>query len=226
MPDLCGQISGPMDLRETAFSRGDATKGDAWTRFCRRLRAELGEDVFSSWFGCLELDALSGQHAYLSVPTKFLKRWIQLHYADRILVSLVSEFPAVKRVSINVRSSAQQATAPATNTYAERAIPVLVGTPEPKKIKIDDIQKRVASHFKVSRADILSSRRTAAMVHPRQIAMYLSKLLTPHSLPEIGRRFGRDHTTVLHAIQKIQGLIAADGTFSEEIDLLKRMLLE
>jgi chromosomal replication initiator protein len=110
--------------------------------------------------------------------------------------------------------------------YAERAIPVLVGIPEPKKIKIDDIQKRVASHFKVSRADILSSRRTAAMVHPRQIAMYLSKLLTPHSLPEIGRRFGRDHTTVLHAIQKIQGLIAADGTFSEEIDLLKRMLLE
>jgi chromosomal replication initiator protein len=64
------------------------------------------------------------------------------------------------------------------------------------------------------------------MVHPRQIAMYLSKLLTPHSLPEIGRRFGGDHTTVLHAIQKIQGLIAADGTFSEEIDLLKRMLLE
>ncbi len=226
MPDLCRQISDSMDLRETAFSRDGATKGDAWMRFCRRLRTELGEDVFSSWFGCLELDALSDQHAYLSVPTKFLKRWIQLHYSDRILVSLVSEFPAVKRVSINVRSSARQASAPATDTYAERAIHVLAGTPEPKKIKIDDIQKRVASHFKVSRADILSSRRTAAMVHPRQIAMYLSKLLTPHSLPEIGRRFGRDHTTVLHAIQKIQGLIAADGTFSEEIDLLKRMLLE
>jgi chromosomal replication initiator protein len=160
------------------------------------------------------------------VPTKFLKRWIQLRYADRILVSLVSEFPAVKRVSINVRSSARQASAPATDTYAERAIHVLAGTPEPKKIKIDDIQKRVASHFKVTRTDILSSRRTAAMVHPRQIAMYLSKLLTPHSFPEIGRRFGRDHTTVLHAIQKIQGLIVADGTFSEEIDLLKRMLLE
>ncbi len=72
MPDLCRQISGPMDLRETAFSRGDATKGEAWTRFCRRLRTELGEDVFSYWFGCLELDALSGQHAHLSVPTKFL----------------------------------------------------------------------------------------------------------------------------------------------------------
>jgi chromosomal replication initiation ATPase DnaA len=141
-----------MDLRETAFSRGGATKGEAWMRFWRRLHTELGEDVFSSWFGCLELDALSGQHAHLSVPTKFLKRWIQLHYADRILVSLVSEFPAVKRVSINVRSSARQASAHATNTYAERAIHVLVRTPEPTKIKVDDIQKRVASHFKVSRA--------------------------------------------------------------------------
>jgi len=65
-----------------------------------------------------------------------------------------------------------------------------VRTPEPKKIKIEDIQKLVASHFNVSRADILSSRRTATVVRPRQIAMYLSKLLTPRSLPEIGRRFG------------------------------------
>ena len=141
-------------------------------------------------------------------------------------MSLVSEFPGVKRVSINVRPSARQTSAYATDTCTERAIYVLGRTSEPKKIKVEDIQKRVASYFKVSRADILSSRRTAAMVRPRQIAMYLTKLLTPHSLPEIGRRFGRDHTTVLHAIQKIQDLIAADETFSEEIDLLKRMLLE
>jgi chromosomal replication initiation ATPase DnaA len=224
MPDVCRQISGPMDLRETASSRGGATKREAWMRFCHRLRRELGEDVFSSWFGRLELDAVSGQEAYLSVPTKFLKRWIHLHYADRILVSLVSEFPEVKWVSINVRSSVRQVSTHVT--YTERAIYVLGRASEPKKIKIEDIQKRVASHFKVSRADILSSRRTAAMMHPRQIAIYLSKHLTPHSLPEIGRRFGRDHKTVLNAIQKIQRLIAADGTFSEEIDLLKRMFLE
>ena len=61
----------------------------------------------------------------------------------------------------------------------------------------------------------------------RQIAMYLSKLLTPRSLPEIGRRFGgRDHTTVLHAVRKITGLVTPAGTLSEEIELLKRMLLE
>ncbi len=504
MPNLRRQISEP----------GAAAMGEAWMRICRRLRLELGEDVFSSWFGCLELDALSGEDACLSVPTKFLKSWIQSHYTDKILQALASEFPTIKRVSVNVRSSTrpaapQRATgghldpdpsgdadsvrgrnltslassaqmvtsapampsskktasmegyeaeilsgspldrrlifsnflvgasnqlayaaaqrltlaapgdpllfnplylhasvglgkthllqavahaassakhrviyltaerfmygfvaalkaqtaiafkerlraidllviddiqflqgksiqqefchtlnalidsrrqiviaadrppsdlesleervrsrlagglcieiggldealrikileariaaaklvhqtfevpaavvayvasavqtngrdldgavnrllahaslngAPLSMETAERAIRDLVRTPEPKKIKIEDIQKLVASHFNVSRADILSSRRTATVVRPRQIAMYLSKLLTPRSLPEIGRRFGgRDHTTVLHAVRKITGLVTTDGTLSEEVELLKRMLLE
>jgi chromosomal replication initiator protein len=94
-------------------------------------------------------------------------------------------------------------------------------------VKIEDIQKLVASHYNVSRADILSSRRTANVVRPRQIAMYLAKMLTLRSLPEIGRRFGgRDHTTVLHAVRKIEDLAGRDGMLLDEIDLLKRMLLE
>ncbi len=110
---------------------------------------------------------------------------------------------------------------------AELAIRDLVRTHEPKRVKIEDIQKLVATHFNVSRADILSSRRTANVVRPRQIAMYLSKALTLRSLPEIGRRFGgRDHTTVLHAVRKIDALAAKDGTLLEEIELLKRMLME
>jgi chromosomal replication initiator protein len=110
---------------------------------------------------------------------------------------------------------------------AELAIRDLVRTHEPKRIKIEDIQKLVASHFNVSRADILSARRTANVVRPRQIAMYLSKMLTLRSLPEIGRRFGgRDHTTVLHAVRKIETLATADGSLSEELELLKRMLME
>ncbi len=78
MPELRRQISDPTDLGETASSRGGAGKGEAWMRIRRRLRAELGEEVFSSWFGCLELDAISDQDAYLSVPTKFLKSWISV----------------------------------------------------------------------------------------------------------------------------------------------------
>lgn len=110
---------------------------------------------------------------------------------------------------------------------AEVAIRDLIRTREPRRVKIEDIQKLVASRFNVSRADILSERRTAAVVKPRQIAMYLSKILTLRSLPEIGRRFGgRDHTTVLHAVRKIEKAVNDDPSLKEEVELLKRMLQE
>jgi chromosomal replication initiator protein len=513
MSDSRSQISNARDLGGPASAQSIATKGEAWMRICRRMRAELGDDVFSAWFKCLELDVIADKDAYLSVPTKFLKSWIQSHYAEKILPMLVSEFPAIKRLSINVRSSARSTVAlaaqgitgpvagsdaepasarnitfiappvqvsslggatptvkrpashqpgeddalsgspldrrltfanflvggsnqlahaaaqrvafaapenpllynplylyasvglgkthllqavahaavsekqrviyltaerfmygfvsalkaqtaiafkerlraidvlviddiqflqgksiqhefchtlnalidsgrqivtaadrppgdlesldervksrlagglcieigaldeglrvklleariaaaklvhpsfevpapvvayvasvirtngrdldgavnrllahaslngaPISVETAELAIRDLVRTPEPKRVKIEDIQKLVATHFNVSRADILSSRRTASVVRPRQIAMYLSKVLTPRSLPEIGRRFGgRDHTTVLHAVRKIAALVTTDTTLSEEIELLKRILLE
>jgi chromosomal replication initiator protein len=115
--------------------------------------------------------------------------------------------------------------APVTLETAESAIRDLVKNREPKRVKIEDIQKLVASRYNVSRSDILSERRTAAVVRPRQIAMYLSKVLTLRSLPEIGRRFGgRDHTTVLHAVRKIEKALGEDNALSEEVELLKRML--
>ncbi|MFT4095497.1 MAG: chromosomal replication initiator protein DnaA [Rhodoblastus sp.] len=117
--------------------------------------------------------------------------------------------------------------APLTIDIAEQAIRDLVRTRDPKKVKIEDIQKLVANHYNVTRADLLSSRRTASVVRPRQIAMFLSKVLTPRSLPEIGRRFGgRDHTTVLHAVRKIEGLTTADRSLAQDIDYLKRLLTE
>jgi chromosomal replication initiator protein len=116
---------------------------------------------------------------------------------------------------------------PITVETAEEAIRDLVRNREPKRVKIEDIQKLVASRYNVSRSDILSERRTAAVVRPRQIAMYLSKVLTLRSLPEIGRRFGgRDHTTVLHAVRKIEKAIGEDTILNDEVELLKRMLQE
>jgi chromosomal replication initiator protein len=115
--------------------------------------------------------------------------------------------------------------APLTVEAAEVAIRDLIRAHEPKRVKIEDIQKLVATHYSVSRADILSSRRTAVVVKPRQVAMFLAKTLTMRSLPEIGRRFGgRDHTTVLHAVRKIEALAQTDTGLREEIELLKRML--
>jgi chromosomal replication initiator protein len=130
---------------------------------------------------------------------------------------------AVNRLLAHATLSKQ----PVDLTTAETAIRDLIKVREPKRVKIEDIQRLVANHYNVSRSDILSSRRTATVVRPRQIAMYLSKSLTLRSLPEIGRRFGgRDHTTVLHAVRKVEDLASKDMALAGELDLLKRMLQE
>jgi chromosomal replication initiator protein len=114
---------------------------------------------------------------------------------------------------------------PVTLEMAEREMRDLIRPAEPKRVRIEDIQRVVARQYNVSRSDLLSSRRTANVVRPRQVAMYLAKVLTLRSLPEIGRRFGgRDHTTVLHAVRKIENLAGNDSVFAEEIEGLKRQL--
>jgi chromosomal replication initiator protein len=98
-------------------------------------------------------------------------------------------------------------------------------TGEPKRIRIEDIQRVVARHYNVSKTELLSNRRTRTVVKPRQVAMYLAKVMTPRSLPEIGRRFGgRDHTTVLHAVRKIENDAGLDNTLAQEIELLRRLI--
>ncbi|KZD12890.1 chromosomal replication initiator protein DnaA [Oceanibaculum pacificum] len=94
-----------------------------------------------------------------------------------------------------------------------------------RRVTIEEIQKRVAEHFNIRVADMHSARRSRAVARPRQVAMYLAKQLTARSLPEIGRKFGgRDHTTVMHAVKKVDELRAADQSFAEDVELLRRML--
>jgi len=94
-----------------------------------------------------------------------------------------------------------------------------------RRLTIDEIQRRVAEHFNIKLAEMTSSRRARAVARPRQVAMYLAKQLTSRSLPEIGRKFGgRDHTTVIHAVKKIEELIETDSALAEDVELLRRML--
>ncbi len=94
-----------------------------------------------------------------------------------------------------------------------------------RRVTIDEIQKKVAEHYNIRVADMHSARRARAVARPRQVAMYLAKQLTARSLPEIGRKFGgRDHTTVMHAVRKVEELCGADQGFSEDVELLRRML--
>jgi chromosomal replication initiator protein len=94
-----------------------------------------------------------------------------------------------------------------------------------KRVTVDDIQKATAEHFGLKQADLISERRTRSVARPRQAAMWLAKQLTTRSLPDIGRRFGgRDHTTVLHAVRRIEQLRAGDPQLARDLEVLVRKL--
>lgn len=92
-------------------------------------------------------------------------------------------------------------------------------------LTIEDIQNKVCDYYNIKLTEMLSSRRLQSLTKPRQIAMYLAKVLTPKSLPEIGRTFGgRDHTTVIHSVKKIEELLNVDREVSKDVDVLRRSL--
>ncbi len=94
-----------------------------------------------------------------------------------------------------------------------------------RKVTIEEIMRKVAEHYNLRMSDMTSARRARAVARPRQIAMYLAKTLTSKSLPEIGRRFGgRDHTTVMHAVKRVESLSETDSQIAEDVELLRRML--
>src|ERR1700728_2173252 len=160
--------------------------------------------------------AARAHHAAFDVPEPVLD------YLSRTITHNGRDLEcAINRLLAHSKLTAQ----PVTLEMAEREVRALVRPQEPKRIKIENIQRVVARQYNVSRSDLLSSRRTANVVRPRQEAMYLAKVLTLRSLPEIGRRFGgRAHTTVLHAVRKIETLAGNDSAFAEEIEALKRQL--
>ncbi len=94
-----------------------------------------------------------------------------------------------------------------------------------RRVTVEEIQRTVAEHFNVRVSDMTSSRRTRSVVRPRQVAMYLSKQLTDRSLPEIGRKYGgRDHTTIMHAVRRVEALMEEDDSLAEDVRLLRGML--
>lgn len=94
-----------------------------------------------------------------------------------------------------------------------------------RKVSIDEIQRKVAEHYNVKLADLVGPKRHRTIARPRQVAMYLCKVLTTRSLPEIGRRFGgRDHTTILHGVKKVEELMSTDSQLNDDITMLRRVL--
>lgn len=94
-----------------------------------------------------------------------------------------------------------------------------------RKVTVEEIQRKVADHYNIRLSDLIGPKRLRTIARPRQVAMYLAKHMTTRSLPEIGRRFGgRDHTTILHGVRKVEELRASDSQLAEDLDLLRRLL--
>jgi chromosomal replication initiator protein len=114
---------------------------------------------------------------------------------------------------------------PITLTLAQTIFQDFFVAEAPKKLSVEDIQKTVADHFKIKIADLKSKKKHAAIAHPRQIAMFLARKLTPASLPELGQKFGgKDHTTVLHNVKKIEAAIVSNLDLRAVVDSLQRNL--
>ena len=162
------------------------------------------------------------------------KQETQSRYNSTVEVSPgVLEFMA-QRISSNVRVLEGALTRlyafgslvgrPVTLEMAQESLSDILRASD-RKVTIDEIIRKVTDHYGVNLTDMLSARRTRSIARPRQVAMYLSKKLTSKSLPEIGRRFGkRDHTTVIHAVKKIEDLQSVENQIAKDIEVLRRIL--
>lgn len=155
------------------------------------------------------------------------------HYPEVVVANGVLEFLA-HRISNNVRvlegaltrlfAFASLVGREVTMELVQEALSDILRASD-RKVTVDEIIRKVADHYNLRLSDILSPKRTRSIARPRQIAMFLAKTLTSKSLPEIGRRFGgRDHTTVIHAVKKIEELRSVDNQIDEDVELLRRML--
>jgi chromosomal replication initiator protein len=185
-----------------------------------RLRTRLGcgmvADLHATTFELrLSILEAKAQRAGVDVPAKVLE------FLARKITSNVRELEgALNRLVAHANLFDRQIT---LETAHEVLHDVLKA--HDRKISIQEIQKKVCEHYNIRVAEMSSARRARNIARPRQVAMYLAKQLTSKSLPDIGRHFGdRDHTTVMHAVNRVTELIGQDNSFAEDVELLKRML--
>ena len=211
--------------RRVVFS-ADRPAG-ALTELDARLRSHLSAGLLCAVEPAdreLRLGVLERKLAFLCAQhglAPSLRPEVMAFLADRFVDS-VREMEGALNILI---AQAGPAAAALTLEGCQRLLrPHLRGGAE-RRVTVDDIQKAAAEHFGLKQADLISERRTRAVARPRQAAMWLAKQLTTRSLPDIGRRFGnRDHTTVLHAVRRIDELRAGDAQLARDLETLMRRL--
>ena len=190
-------------------------------RISSRLQCGLVVDIHPTDFE-LRLGILQNKVAELAPPSSGIV------FADGVLDYIAH------RVSTNVRvleGALHRLIAVGSLTRVEITIEIAqdnladILSATNRKVTIEDIQRRVADHFNIKLSDLLGPKRFRIFARPRQVAMYLSKMLTNRSYPEIGRVFGkRDHTTVLHGVRRIEALMAGDAELADEVQRLRRAI--
>ena len=188
------------------------------SRLTRGLVTELGSFDYEQRINVIEMRV--AEKRFMDASFSLSRDVVEL-LAER----LTDNGRELEGAVIRLFANWQYVRAPITREVAETVIRDLVQGLEPRRIKIEDILRIISRHYGVSKSDLLSQRRHRSVVWPRQIGMYLAKQMTARSLPEIGRRFGnRDHTTVLHAIRKIDGELNGNPRLRDELEELKKQL--
>ncbi|MFT8335309.1 chromosomal replication initiator protein DnaA [Acetobacter orientalis] len=185
-----------------------------------RLRTRLGcgmvADIHATTFE-LRISILEAKAAAsgVIVPTKVLE-----FLAHKITSNVRELEGALNRLIAHANLFGRPVTLEATQDVLHDILKA-----HDRRVTIEEIQKKVAEHWNIRLTDMSSARRARVVARPRQVAMYLAKQLTSRSLPEIGRKFGnRDHTTVMHAVSRVEEIMACDAAFAEDVELLRRML--
>ncbi|MBO4644394.1 MAG: chromosomal replication initiator protein DnaA [Alphaproteobacteria bacterium] len=181
------------------------------TRLGSGLVADIHQTTFELRVGILESKA---QNSGVYVPQDVIS-----FLAEKITSSVRELEGALLRVTAHVQLMGGEVTLERTCDILRDVLSAL-----DRRVTIEEIQRKVAEHYNIRVAEMTSKRRDRPVARPRQIAMFLSKELTTKSLPDIGRAFDRDHTTVIHAVKAIENLREKDPAFKEETDSLRRML--
>ena len=181
------------------------------TRLGSGLVADIHQTTYELRVGILENTA---RNAGVYVPPEVIS-----FLAEKITSSVRELKGALLRVTAYAEMLNVEVTLERTCDILRDVLSVL-----DRRVTIEEIQRKVAEHYNIRVAEMNSKRRDRPVARPRQIAMYLAKELTTKSLPDIGRAFDRDHTTVIHAVKTIEDLRTKDPAFKEETDSLRRTL--
>lgn len=185
-----------------------------------RLRSRLGMGLVAG----IQMGDATLRRQILESKCALMKRALPADVLDFLAQKITSNMRELEGALNRLIAHAELINRPVTLETAEELLQDLLRAAE-RRVTVEDIQRRVAEHYNLRIADILSPRRARPVARPRQIAMYLAKALTAHSLPEIGRKFGgRDHTTIIHGVRKIEELMARDANLAADIDSLRRLI--